>query len=232
MMCVKRIVVASSLLAAMASCSDGGNTPQPDGAAVACNLALGERYFPLKIGASWTYTVTETGKPTTEKSNTVEALEDVGDRKAGVKAYRLRTTKPDGPTVSWQEDQCPTIVRHREQSFDAQNVMVTDQFFVPSKLRVDESAAHLVVGATWTNSYTEVEVDKVTGQTATKSKDETWKVEAVDESVTVPAGTFSALRVRKTTSGAADKTFWFAKGVGKLKETGEQTEELKAVSGL
>ena len=77
-----------------------------------------------------------------------------------------------------------------------------------------------------------MEVDKVTGQTATKSKDETWKVEAVDESVTVPAGTFSALRVRKTTSGAADKTFWFAKGVGKLKETGEQTEELKAVSGL
>jgi hypothetical protein len=86
-----------------------------------------------------------------------------------------------------------------------------------------------MLGATWTTAYTEVEVDPVVGTTTT-SKDETWIVEGVDEAVTVPAGTFNALRVRKTTSGAADKTYWFVKGVGKVKEQGEQLEDLTAYS--
>jgi hypothetical protein len=48
--------------------------------------------------------------------------------------------------------------------------------------------------------------------------------------VAVPAGTFCALRVRRVTSttlGGSDKTYWFARGVGKVKEEGgNQREEL------
>ena len=46
--------------------------------------------------------------------------------------------------------------------------------------------------------------------------------------VTTPAGTFSCLKVFKTTSGQASKTYWFAKGVGKVQEMGEQMETLTA----
>lgn len=57
-----------------------------------------------------------------------------------------------------------------------------------------------------------------------------WSVVAVDQSVTVPAGTFKALVVRRRANAGtgSDKTFWFVRGIGKVKETGvgEQTEEL------
>ena len=98
----------------------------------------------------------------------------------------------------------------------------------PSKLRVDETPARLTAGAAWTSSYTEVEVDPNTGMAITISKDENWSVVSASESVTVPAGTFTALHLHKLTSGAAEKDYWFVAGVGKVKETGEQTEELTA----
>jgi hypothetical protein len=146
-----------------------------------------------------------------------------------VEAFRIRTEKANGSTVSWQEDRCTSIVRHREQSFDSANAMESDQFYMPSKLRIDETAEHLSVGARWTVAYEEVEIDPVAGETRV-SKDETWSVEAIGESVTVPAGTFTTVRLRKITSGEADKQFWFAAGVGKIKEEGEQREELRAYS--
>ena len=180
------------------------------------------------MGASWTFDVTAAGDPTESKTTTVEALEDVGGVKAGTTAFRIRTEKLDGSTVSWQEDQCDKIVRHREQSYDVGDVLTSDQIYQPGKLRVDESDAHTAMGATWIDTYTEIEEDPVTGDVTTVEKSESWTVEAAAESVTVPAGTFTAIKLRRTADvvGAADKTYWFAPGVGKVKEAGDQTEEL------
>lgn len=220
-------VLAPSLLLALAACGDdvaGGVDGGID--APACTPGpRADRYLPLEVGASWTFRVTPASGPVEEKSSTVEALEDVGERKAGTMAYRVRTEKIDGVTVSWQEDRCTSITRHREQSIDLQGNILTDQFYIPDKIRIDETAAHTAMGATWNVAYTEVEVD-ISGAMTTRSKDETWSVEAVNESVTVPAGTFQALKLRKRTSGDADKVYWFVKGLGKVKETGDQTEEL------
>jgi DNA polymerase I-like protein with 3'-5' exonuclease and polymerase domains len=155
----------------------------------------------------------------------VEAKEDVGGAKAGITAYRVRTAKLDGATVSWQEDRCTSITRHREQTFDLNNIRNVDTIYTPDKIRIDETPAHTAMGASWQVSFTEVTTDAA-NMTTTVAKTETWTVEAVAESVTVPAGTFTALRLRKTTSGAADKMYWFVQGVGKVKETGDQTEEL------
>lgn len=49
-----------------------------------------------------------------------------------------------------------------------------------------------------------------------------------DHSVRAQLPAFTALKVRKTTSGDADKVYWFVKGVGKVKEEGEQVENLTA----
>ena len=210
----------------LTACGDDAQTPDGGGVdAAPCTTVRAERYLPLQVGATWSFRVTPQVGPAEIKSSTVEALEDVGDRKAGVTAFRVRTEKIDGNTVSWQEDRCTSITRHREQSLDLQNVIITDQFYLPEKLRIDETTAHTTLGATWTISYTEVEVDSG-GAMTTVPKNETWTVQATAESVTVPAGTFNALKVNKTTSGSADKTFWFVKGVGKIKEQGDQLEEL------
>lgn len=219
-----------AIIVLTASC--GGDSSDQDADdltpdAGACTRPASERYLPLAVGASWTYDVSEPGVPAAAKTNTVEALEDVGDQKAGVQAFRVRTEKLSGYTLSWQEDRCTSVVRHREKSFDDDDALVSDQIYVPSKLRIDETAAHLAVGAQWTESYTEVENDPISG-TDTTSKDEVWQVVATDVAVTVPAGTFSTIQLNKTTSGDADKTFWFALGVGKIKEQGEQLEELRS----
>jgi hypothetical protein len=61
---------------------------------------------------------------------------------------------------------------------------------------------------------------------ATAVSTDTWRVVAVDEMVNVPAGTFSAVLIEKV-GGTSTKRYWFARGVGKVKErSGAQLEEL------
>jgi hypothetical protein len=54
-----------------------------------------------------------------------------------------------------------------------------------------------------------------------------WSVQADEEPVTVPAGTFSTrVFIRRGTAGASDKVYSFVKGIGKVRETGSQQELL------
>lgn len=220
------------LVLATAACGGGddGVTPGPD-ATTGCQTPTSERLFPLVAGATWTYKITDPtvpGDPGHNKDQTIEGSgpEDVGGRKAGVFGWRQRTDKTNTSVVSWQEDRCTSVVRHREKTYDMANTLIDDQFYNPSKLRVDETPEHLTTGATWTLSFTEINVDPNTNVATTISKDETWSIVAASESVTVPAGTFMAVHLNKKTTGNADKDYWFAAGVGKVKETGDQTEEL------
>ncbi len=224
------------LLAGVAVAAGCGSEPPPlsvDGGD-GCPAPASERLLPLAVGTSWTYEVSEPKVPAEVKTSTVEAFEDIGGTKLGVYAFRVRTEKLDGVTVSWQEDTCGGVLRHREQSFDLADALISDQFYVPGKPRVDETAERIEVGATWVGSYTEVEEDPATGAIQTQSKSERWTVEAVDEEVTVPAGTFAAIRLLRVGEeiGQAEKRFWFAAGVGKVKEEGEQLEVLTAYEVL
>ena len=163
-----------------------------------------------------------------DKTQTVGALEDVGGSKAGTMAYRITTTKVGGSVTSWQEDRGDSIRRHKE--LDMAGSTQTTEIYEPYRTRVDEIPAHVVAGAQWTEMYTEVVTD-AGGLTTSTPKTETWSVDATEEQVTVPAGTFCALRVHRlssTPSGpGSDKMFWFTRGVGKIKEVGlGQTEEL------
>ncbi len=224
-----RLVRSSVALAlvALTACGDDGTTG-PDGGGLVCDTPRAMRLLPMVIGASWTYAISEPMVPARNKTSTIEALEDIGDRKAGVVGYRQKTEKLDGTAVSWSQDLCTSVVRHREDSFDPGGVLLSEQFYVPSKPRIDETPARLAAGAAWTVSFTEIEVNPTSGLATMVSKDENWSVVGASESVTVPAGTFTAVHLRKVTSGAATKDYWFAAGVGKVKETGEQTEELTA----
>ena len=227
---VKRTHLVTFLLlfAACGSPSDVG----PDAVPLDCPTT--GRYMELSEGASWTYEVDDGGGIET-KTQTVGPLEDVGGSKAGTTAFRLTTQRGTGEVVSWQEDTGTAIVRHREQ--DNVGSTTTDEFYAPFKTRIDESDAHVVEGATWEETFTEtVTSDDGTGPvTTTNEKTERWLVEAVDEVISVQAGDFCTLRVKKTSTvdgtGGSVKTYWFGRGVGKVREEGgNQVEELAAYS--
>ena len=221
---------ALAAVSTFAACGgDDGTVTGPDAGPIGCATPMAMRLQPLVVGASWTYAISEPMVPARQKTTRIEAAdEDIGDIKAGVKGYRQRTEKLNGVSVNWTEDRCTSLVRHREKAYDAMMVLQADQFYQPSKLRVDETPAHTAAGAAWALSYTEIEVNPTTGMRITISKDENWSVVSASESITVPAGTFTTVHFHKLTSGAAEKDYWFAAGVGKIKETGEQTEELTA----
>jgi hypothetical protein len=183
------------------------------------------RYMELRTGASWTYQID--GED--EKTQTVGALETMDGDKLGVQAFRVETEKAGGSVVSWQEDTGDAILRHRET--DMAGSTATDEIYEPYRTRISEVEEHLQPGATWTEAYVEYLTDLDTGETTTVDKVERWEVIAVDAAVRVPAGDFCALQVRRTStvggSDGSDKTYWFARGVGKIKEIGDdRTEEL------
>ena len=43
--------------------------------------------------------------------------------------------------------------RHHDQFFDDQNRMLSDEWYAPFMLRVDEAPAHTQMGATWSITF-------------------------------------------------------------------------------
>ncbi len=215
------------LCLALAGCgSEVPELPVDAGASVdAIPPAL--RFLPLAPGATWTWQVTPGMGARFDKTTTVEGTDVV----RGAPAFRLRTSGDGTDTLSWQDDTGSAVRRLREQSLDASGGVRDDTSYEPYKLRLDESNQRLVVGASYTETYVEASTDS-TGAVTRRTKSEVWTVEAIDEAVGVPAGSFTCLRVRRVgaDAGGSDKRFWFARGVGKIKESGGQTEELKSYS--
>lgn len=182
----------------------------------------------LRTGMRWQFRVTDLdSNKVTEKTQTVFAEEAVPG-KSGVRANRLLTTKPKGEVTSWQEDTGTAVIRHREH--DQSGTEHTEELYEPFRTRIDESAERTLVGATWSESYTERITDQA-GLETTTPKVETWTVAAVDEVVETPSGAYCALRVTRSSTAAGNagstKTFWFVRGIGKVKEQAkDQVEEL------
>lgn len=189
----------------------------------------GGSYTPLKVGNSWTYDIYTNGTagtPASTKTVSVADISNVGDTyHAGTSGYRLHTVDATtGPQDEWHVDLGSQIVRERRKDYDpATGLQKTDASYNPSKLYVDQTAAHTALNATWTENYTDITADLTTGTSTTTDHTVNWTVEAVNESVTTPAGTFSCLKLHRlatstTSTGNSDKYFWFAQGVGKVKE--------------
>lgn len=189
--------------------------------------------LPWAVGNNWTYQVTKDGV-TSLKTTTIGELEKIGGDgpNAELMAYHVTTAKgsdQNDHTESWQapsEDEPERIVRYVEQSFDATSgKLELEEYWDPSKLHIDGTAAHTAAGASWLESYTETKLP--VGLSATTHEvHERWTVLDADATVQVPAGTFEhAIHLQKV-GGSTTKDYWYLRGVGKLKETGSQTEEL------
>jgi hypothetical protein len=179
--------------------------------------------MPWAVGNSWTYRVTDKDDGRSTKVTTIEAEERVGGKgpHKDEMAFKVVTKKGESDqTISWQLEIGDKVVRYREQSFGAKSgELQLEEHWDPYKLHVDGTAAHRKAGATWLEVYEETKLP-VDAASSTR-----WTVDSPDEVVSVPAGTFHAIVFQKAGGGSL-KTYWYVPGVGKVKETGSQTEEL------
>lgn len=216
---MRTLLFAAAAASLVAGC--GGKEPGKEEATPTPTPGEELRLLPMVIGATWTYRVhdVETGVME-DKTRTIEAYEDIGDRKAGIMGFRMRVETVNGYSLSWHEDLGPEggVVRHRKQEFDLNGVLDKEEYYEAHKIRVDESPEHRVTGATWTENYSQTKIKPGMPEETTPEV-RTWYVIATSESITVPAGTFEALRVHRTSpAGETDKTYWFVEGIGTVKE--------------
>lgn len=210
-------------------------------------------WVPLKVGNRWTYTITDVDGKVSAKVQGVTAESAVGGTGMFASAMAFKLVTGDrfddkNGDVSYQNWVNSRLVRYRELSVGASSGNTKkEEYYEPPRLRLDDTDEHNKAGANWPESYKTFTVDTPKAPADAGVPDggavdaglvttedmiiDVWTVLAVDEEVTVPAGTFKAMVVEKVgNSGASDKKFWFARGVGKVKETGvnDQTEELSS----
>jgi hypothetical protein len=213
-----------------------GGAPSDGGGPVAGETSGGqpdrdvEPLLPWQVGNSWTYRITKNGS-VSEKTTVVGDEEMIGGDGPNAELLANHVTTDKGAadhTESWQAPSATDpfrIVRYREQAFSASTGKLSSEtYYEPEKLHVDGTPQHTVAGATWLEEYTETQLDVGLPPT-THDVSERWTVIAEDETLKVPAGTFDdVIHLRKV--GNSSKDYWYRRGVGKLKETGTQTEEL------
>ncbi len=252
---IKGILPAMLLWAAGCGSSSPGTVPAGTGP-----------WVPLTVGSRWTYQVTEADGTVRSKVQGVMGSVPVGGTGPfqDTMAFRLVTGTSYGDKmgdVSFQAVVDSRLVRFRELSIDAgSGKLKNETFWDPPKLRVDDTMEHTVIGAKWPESYTEHVLDTANAAPDAAASDDAgapadagdptdaaivdtatplmdlWSVVAVSDPVTVPAGTFNAIKLKRIQQETATiKYFWFARGIGKVKEAGEigspeQTEELVTYS--
>jgi hypothetical protein len=185
--------------------------------------------LPLKTGNSWTYLVTnESGGPI-PKTQLVMGEEPVGGTgpNAAATAFRMVTRKGADRThltVSWQARVGTRVVRYRELGFSetAPYDMDREDHWEPGKLRVDETPDHMVAGETWLELYKETRVP-VGARPSTREVRDRWTVVAERHPVTVQGRRYQVLILVK--DGPDPKTYWWARGIGKVKEIGPDVVE-------
>ncbi|MBI2898310.1 MAG: serine/threonine protein kinase [Deltaproteobacteria bacterium] len=201
---VDRAVHAVFELASVEACGDARalelGRPAEDTVAPAdpnaCGVPPAGRYYPLEVGRVWVYDVIEKASRRSRgdpKVVTIEAHEPIGGCRGGRTAYRMRQQSSAGWAFRWQEvievpspgSRRPGIVtvRHRDQWFAADGTVTKDEYFVPSRIRLDETCLHTLDGATYLDAYDEVEVEPGSGcgeviERETRTFD--WKVTGVD----------------------------------------------------
>jgi hypothetical protein len=200
-------------------------------------------------------TVPNSIAPPTFKVVTVEAEEPVGGvgPSAALPSFRHKTCKearsveacaqPAGPsnpidqTVGWWAvlgaRDGAIAVNYREQTFKIampEKGPTEDDWWEPYRLRFDAQTPHMMLGVHFNEMFKEVKKPTKGGPTTMTSQTIGWVVDAVDEPVVVmpPSGAPRSYPhcIKISHTSGSYKSFWYASGIGKVKEVGGQIEEL------
>jgi hypothetical protein len=211
------------------------------GCGAACNqkdpVQTGNSYFPLRDDATWKYLHSKNGWVETVTVHAVDGEDATFDQE--------QTGSPDGDTstsrLELRDGDVLRVAEEQRLDGDLDYTVVYD----PGFLRFSEAWLERDPGDTETHTYERTETKAGQPAKDPESRAHIYTIESLTEEVTVPAGTFqNCLRVRRQrdlTGGDAeadagaseqseqDKLFWFAAGVGKVREENTlsgSTEEL------
>ncbi|ADO71106.1 hypothetical protein [Stigmatella aurantiaca] len=182
--------------------------------------------WPLTVGSSWTYRITDPVRGTFDKTVEVMGIERVPEM--DVTATAMRSIQPHLEELSWQvELDNGTVVRLREEDRKG-GALARVTTWSPATVKSLARPQAL----NWSTASTIRELTRLDdGTQEEKERTYTWRVVAVNETVTVPAGTFTnalkILRDRPDKDGK-ERIYWLVPGVGKVKEDGERLEELSS----
>lgn len=179
--------------------------------------------YPLEVGNRWTFRITDSSGGVSTKTQEITGTTMTS---GGVMAYVTLTRRAeDKGTRSVQGYDGERMVRYSEQTLMGDSV-IFDYRFEPPALRIHSGERE--VGATYSDTHDKLKLDVNGDVLEVEPKTHTFTVEAV-ETIQVPAGDFECVRIARSSSAGTDKVYWYAPGVGKVKEIGGQTEELESV---
>jgi hypothetical protein len=235
-----RRVVGAALAAMVWLVGCGGGGSLPTGTDTPSNPQLPEEplqpgepgnpqaqsLWPLTQGSTWTYRITDPVRGVFDKS--VEVLGQRTVPGSTTAATAVRSVQPYLEELSWQvELQSGVVVRLREEDLKGGAVVRSTTW---SPATVKSLAQTQDPGWSYTSSIRET-VRQDDGTVEEKDKTYVWRVVAVNETVIVPAGTFTnAIKVQRDRSDkeGKERVYWLVPGIGKVKEDGERLEELSA----
>ncbi|MGC4093957.1 MAG: hypothetical protein QM756_39830 [Polyangiaceae bacterium] len=209
-------------LSTLAGCGSDAPTDTGTGADAS------EPLLPWAIGNTWTYRVTEDGV-VSEKTTTVMQADKVGGTgpHAAEDAYFVVTKKGADQKDKTESYQAPAagnpdrIVRYRELSYGAMTGLVQlEEYWDPPRIHADGSWE--ATATSWLDAYTEYKLPTGEQPLPGVATRDMWNLVSADEAVDTPYGHFAhSMHLSK-----AEKNYWYVRGVGKVRETGGQTEEL------
>jgi DUF3108-like len=205
-------------------------------APAAAESACDHPYFPLRSGSSWTFSTTE--------GSTTWSVSSAGGSGDSASATMDIAMPQVTFTVHWNCTPAGIV------SFDFGNLNVAGFGSLATMDVTDSSGTFLAApdlltpGYSWPNNYSLVMHVSEEGFSAdmTTTVTESWTVAGV-ENVTVPAGTFEALRVDGTenvtmtglgqdVNASVNVTYWYARGVGIVRYTSSDSEGMSSGGDL
>jgi hypothetical protein len=179
---------------------------------------LAASYLPLEIGAVWRYAITRDDGRRGDGVVSVDGV-DYGGSNGGVAEYRIRAELLDGTIWSWEEREAKRVALEQEEIDDRAGNVLDEQSYDPPITVVDEQADRLTVGAKWPEAFINTSPN-AKGHPKSKRAEAKWEVESLTDQVSVPAGTFTCLRLRRAQKHHPPLISWYAKGVGLVRQEG------------
>jgi hypothetical protein len=203
------------------STDDGGAPPvgEPESSPTLKNV---EEYFPLVDGAWWSFLHTHRSDGQWQERVTMTEVTHNGET-----AWEVSDTPDldDEITIqTWQQTGSLVSRVYREQRRNG--FLVINVTYDPGFVRFDSDWTR--VGAGELNTYVRDET-KADGTKKIETRNQDYEVVSTNAAVSVPAGDFEAcIEVRRTREDTgAVSHFWFARGVGKVKEEDAETLTLE-----
>jgi hypothetical protein len=177
-----------------------------------------DSYLPLEVGAVWRYLVTRDDGQRGSGTVRIEGIDYAASR-SDAPEYRVREDLLDGTIWSWEDREPDRVRREQRELEDRSDMVVGEESYDPPDTVLDERPEHLRLGATWSEAFFET-APNIKGRPKSKRVEVKWEVESVTDQVTVPAGTFTCLRVRRAEKHRPPIVSWYARGVGLVRQTG------------